>query len=339
MNRTEFRPRLIVIGQLVAGVTAFSASVSAEPVDLAPNLRPFPAADFSLVSTTSGTSTLRFSTTSWNNGTGPLELVAGEVETGSGKQKVYQRIYLSDGTAFLHLAGSFTYHATHNHMHFDDYALYTLQPVDAPGGSALTGSKVTFCVMDTTKVNTQLPGAPPQAVYATCGNLVQGMSVGWGDTYGSHLPGQEIDFTDAPDGIYQLKIEIDPKHLLIEADETDNVSCALVRIQKPSTVTLLDSSGSCSAVTSITPNAASMGTTIQVTIGGFGFTQDSSVSFERGNGPRPVASNIVLTSDTDGVDVLSATITVPFKKQLGRDPVWDVRVGNSVFRDAFRVTR
>jgi hypothetical protein len=82
-----------------------------------------------------------------------------------------------------------------------------------------------------------------------------------------------------------------------------------------------------------------MGTTIQVTIGGFGFTQDSSVSFERGNGPRPVASNIVLTSDTDGVDVLSATITVPFKKQLGRDPVWDVRVGNSVFRDAFRVTR
>ena len=105
--------------------------------------------------------------------------------------------------------------------------------------------------MDTTKINTSLPGAPANAVYTTCGSQIQGMSVGWGDTYGAHLAGQEIDFTDNPDGIYQLKIEIDPKKVIIESDENDNVSCVLSSITKPSTVTVLDSSGSCSTVASI----------------------------------------------------------------------------------------
>jgi hypothetical protein len=51
----------------------------------------------------------------------------------------------------LALCGDFAYHEAHGHIHFDDYALYTLQPVDALGGSTLYGEKVTFCVMDTTR--------------------------------------------------------------------------------------------------------------------------------------------------------------------------------------------
>jgi hypothetical protein len=334
------RFRMITGGAVIAGLVLFARIAAAQTaVDLPPNLTPLPASNASMVEDGSGGSMLRFSTTSWNNGTGPLELVAGEVETGSGKQKVYQRIYLSDGTSFLHYAGSFTYHAGHNHIHFDDYALYTLQPVNAPGGSLRIGSKTTFCVMDTTKIDTRLPGAPAQPVYSTCGREVQGMSVGWGDTYGSHLPGQEIDFTDNPDGIYQLKIEVDPKKLLVESDENDNVSCVLLSITRPA-VTVLDGSGSCSTVLSITPNSAPMGTTVQVTITGFGFAQGMPVSFEKGSGPRPVASNIILIEDTETLDTITATVTVPVKKQLGRNPVWDVRVGTAgVLPDAFTVTR
>jgi hypothetical protein len=299
-----------------------------------------PASNISLVADTSGGSTLRFSTTSWNNGTGPLELVAGPVDTGSGKQRVDQRVYLSDGTSFLHQAGFFEYHETHNHIHFDDYALYTLQPVNAPGGSLRTGSKTTFCVMDTTKINTQLPGAPSSPVYSTCGRYVQGMSVGWGDTYGSHLAGQEIDITDNPDGVYQLKIEIDPKKVIIESNENDNVSCVLLDIRMPSTVTVLDNSGSCSTVVAITPNSAPMGWTGQVTITGFGLADGMAVSFEGGNGPRPVASNAFVVSNTDTLDEMTATVSVPFKKQPGRDPVWDLRVGSAgILRNAFRVTQ
>ena len=341
MDKTLYRARMVVLGCVMAGVVSFATSASAQTaVDLPPNLKPLPASNATLVTDFfSGGLTLRFSTTSWNNGTGPLELVAGEVDTGSGKQKVYQRVYLSDGTSFLHYAGSFEFHPEHDHFHFEDYALYTLQPVNAPGGSLRTGSKTTFCVMDTTKINGQLPGAPPQAVYSTCGRFVQGMSVGWGDTYGSQLAGQEIDFTDNADGIYQLKIEVDPKKLLLESNENDNVSCVLLSIKSPATVKVLDSSGSCATVQSITPNSAQMGTTVQViTITGFGFTPGMTVSFENGTGPRPVASNVQLVQDTDTLDTITATVTVPSKKQLGRNPVWDVRVGSGgVLPDAFTV--
>jgi hypothetical protein len=333
--------RRLLAGAAAAGLTGFSMAANAQAVvDRPPNLKPLPAWNFSLVSDASGNSTLRFNTTSWNNGSGPLELVAGEVETGSGKQKVYQRVFLSDGSSFLHLAGSFEWHPTHNHFHFDDYANYTLQPINAPGGSVRLGSKNTFCVMDTTKIDTSLPGAPASAVYSTCGNTIQGMSIGWGDTYGSHLAGQELDFTDNPDGIYQVKIEVDPKKLLIESNEEDNVSCALINIKKPATVTVLDASGSCTAVTGMTPNSARMGMTVQVTITGFGFYEGMAVTFEHGTGPRPVASNVVLVSDTEAEDMITATITIPVKKQLGKNSVWDVRVGTAgVLPRAFTVTK
>lgn len=340
MSTTLFEACRIALGSVIVGILAGASSASAQTVDNLPNLKPLPAWNFSLVSDGAGGSTLRFNTTSWNSGTGPLQLEASSVDTGSGKQRVDQRVFLSDGSSFLHFAGYFQWHAGHNHFHFDNYALYTLQPINAPGGSSSTGSKTTFCVMDTTAVNTQLPGAPRQAVYSTCGVLMQGMSVGWGDTYGSHLAGQEIDFTDNPDGIYQLRIEVDPKKVLLESDKNDNISCALIDIRRPSTVTVLDGSGSCSTVISMTPNSANVGTTLAVTITGYGFAQGMGVTFEGGNGPRPTASNVVLASDTETVDTITATVTVPNKKNLGRDPVWDVRVGTGgVLRNAFTVTR
>lgn len=339
MERTLARVCTMALTAMAGGVLVFAGSTFAQQtaVTKPPNLKALPATNLSLVADTAlGTSTLRFSTTSWNSGTGALQLEAGDTDTGSGKQKVFQRIFASDGSSILNFSGWFEWHPAHSHFHFDDYALYTLQPVNAPGGSLRTGSKTTFCVMDTTAVNLSLPGAPQIKAYNTCSNTIQGMSIGWGDTYGSHLAGQEIDFTDNPNGIYQLKIEIDPQHVIVEGTKSDNISCVLLSIKKPSTVAVLDSSGSCSTVTSITPNSATVGTTVQVTINGYGFAAGMPVSFDGGNGPRPVASNVQLA----GPDTITATVTVPYKKQLGRNPVWDVRVGTGgVLPNAFTVTR
>ena len=329
-------------GAVIAGVVSFVTCAAAQTaVTMPPDLKPLPASNLSLVANTAaGTSTLRFNTTSWNHGAGPLELVPGETDSVSFKQQVYQRVSNSDGTSVLNRAGWFEWHPTHNHFHFDNYALYSLQPVNAPGGSLRTGQKTTFCVMDNTRVDTTLPGAPSSAVYSTCGSQKQGMSVGWGDLYSAQLPGQEIDFTDNADGIYQLKIEVDPNRVLVEADRSDNISCVLLNIRKPSSVTVLDSSGNCSTITSITPNTAHVGTSVQVTITGYGFARGMPVSFEGGNGPRPVASNVQLATDTEGQDTMTATVTVPYKKQPGKNPVWDVRVGSGGMKpNAFTVTR
>lgn len=337
MTKRMFLIRTVLFGSMMASAVVFTPRAPAQVADLLPNLKPQPAFDIVLFPNFAvpGGNRLIFSTTSWNSGLGPLELVAGEVETGN-KQRVYQRVYLSDGNSFDHYAGTFEWHEGHQHFHFGDYALYTVQPVNAPGGSQRTGSKTTFCVMDTDKINGQLAGAPINPVYSTCGTQIQGMSVGWGDTYGYWLTGQDVDFTGNPDGIYQLKIEVDPKKLLLETNENDNVSCVLLDIQG-SSVTVLDSSGSCGAVQSITPNSTRMGTSVQVTITGFGFTQGMAVSFANGNGARPVASNVVLTQDSDTIDTITASVTVPSRKKLGHDTAWDLRVGSAVLPDAFTV--
>ena len=219
---------------------AVSAELASE---LQPNLEALPADEFRLETDTGGRTYLRFSTTTWNSGLGPLELVAGEKD--AAKQNIYQRIHLDDGSYYDQLAGTFAWHEQHGHFHFEDYALYTLQAANAPGASERTSSKTTFCVMDTDRINHRLPGAPKRSVYSTCGSEIQGMSVGWGDTYRYYLAGQAIDVTDLPDDDYQLTIEVDPKKRLLETNDADNTSTVLLRISvSDGTVGVLGDGGS-----------------------------------------------------------------------------------------------
>ena len=324
---------------------AFSVTASAQTrVELRPNLQPLPAWNISL----SG-GLLSFNTTSWNNGNGPLELIAGQIDFRAKKQKVYQRIYYSDGTFYDHLAGDFIWHKLHNHFHFEQYALYTLQPVDAPGASQRTSQKTTFCVMDTTAIDTNLTGAPSSAVYATCGNVKQGMSVGWADTYGSWLAGQSIDVSGLPNGRYNLIIEVDPQTHLLEVTDSDNVSCVVLDLSiSTSSVSVVETT-ECSVTTplpppptttvqvdSISPNSIAAGSTVSnVLITGSGFVQGMNVSFQNGSGQTPVASNIVVL----GPSSLTATVSVKKGGGSASDPVWDLRVGTAVKVNALTVNR
>jgi hypothetical protein len=325
---------ILPISCLLAVTLSFALAASAQ--ELRPNLQPFPAFDLHF-STNSGTGTsqIRFSTRSWNKGMGPLELVAGEVV--SSGQNVYQRVYNSDGTYQEYFAGTFVYHPAHNHFHFNDYALYQLDPINAPGGSSKSGSKTTFCIMDTNKVDGSLPGAPPNAVYTTCEATIQGMSVGWADTYGYPLEGQSVDITGNPSGDYCLSIQIDPKGRLLETDDTDNVASALVHIDmERSTVTVIDSTGCHPAgqvvVAGISPASGKVGSTFPVTITGSGFAPGMTVSFENGSGPSPTARDVVVVNDT----TIHATVTVK-RGRPGKDPVWDVRVGTGALPSGFTV--
>lgn len=333
-------PTAVRILAFCALTTLLSAAPGAgQVVELRPNLQPFPAFDLRLgASTSTGGKEIRFSTRSWNKGLGPLELVAGA--TGSNGQNVHQRVYSSDGSFQDYFVGTFTWHPSHNHFHFNDYALYYLEPINAPGGSPKSGSKTTFCVMDTNKVDGSLPGAPQTAFYATCGSSVQGMSVGWADTYGYTLAGQSVDFTGNPSGDYCLTIQIDPKGRLLETDETDNVASSLLRVDvERSTITVL-SNTSCTApggdvvLAGITPTTGSVGSTTSVVITGSGFTPGIGVSFEGGSGPPPTIKNIVVSPDGTRID---ATVTIK-KGKPGKDPVWDLRVGSALLFGVFTVT-
>ena len=261
-----FNARLRVLA-LVCAAPVMLASRTASAQDVLPNLEPFPASDVQLAD---GGNTLRFSTTSWNRGAAAMELVGGEViQEGSpetpGSRVVYQRIYAADGSNRLAYVGTFEYHGgNHNHFHLENYGRYTLQPVNAPGGSQRTSEKVSFCLLDNAKINTRLPNAPKRPVYETCNPYVQGISVGWGDTYANFLEGQSFDFSGNPSGDYLLTIEVNPLHNLFESNYTDNISCALLRVDVSTlSVQVLDTT--CNAiygtvtVNSIAPNAIRAG--------------------------------------------------------------------------------
>jgi hypothetical protein len=219
---------LAVLGMLSGSIP--DLAVAQSNVELTPNLRVDPAYDVELRRDyATGGWDLVFSTRSYNIGTGPLEIVGGE--TGSAWQNVYQRVYLSDGGSYDRIAGTYTWHPEHNHVHFDNYAVYTLQPYNAPGGSKREGHKTTFCLMDTDLLYGSLPGSPGSPVYRTCDATVQGISVGWGDTYGSYLADQDIDVTNQPSGDYELTLVVDPSNKILESDDTDNTrayTCAWI---------------------------------------------------------------------------------------------------------------
>lgn len=232
----------VIAGTMVVlGALLLSTLPAGSATPLEPNLQPLRASSLRLSTPGDGRTYLRFSTTTTNGGAGPLEIIGGATDQATGKQQVYQRVYNSDGTYAQYFAGSFEWHETHGHMHFNDFAIYTLDAVNAPGASQRTSAKTTFCIIDTTRMKGFKNGSRKPA-YTTCGAAVQGMSVGWGDTYGYSLPGQAVDVTGLPDGDYTLTIEVDPKERITETNDADNISTVLLRLGGGN-VTVLDGRG------------------------------------------------------------------------------------------------
>ena len=97
-------------------------------------------------------------------------------------------------------------------------------------------------------------------------------------------------------------------------DDSDNDS-------KSTTVTVTEPTGV--TVDSINPNTMPAGTTTDVTITGSGFVAGADVTFENGDGPAPITSNVVFVD----ADTITATVTA---KRGGprRNRIWDVRVTN-----------
>ncbi|MEE9607851.1 MAG: hypothetical protein V3U03_08940 [Myxococcota bacterium] len=90
---------------------------------------------------------LRLSNATPNIGAGPLETLPRDVFI-DGREKVNQRIYRSDGTWWGREAGTFTFHRPHDHIHFDDWAVYPVRVIAEDGGVGevvAEGDKTSFC--------------------------------------------------------------------------------------------------------------------------------------------------------------------------------------------------
>jgi len=199
------------------------------PAQLLPDLFPLGSGHLTnwTVSTTAGISTLKYETAMANWGQGPFEMRAsGQFRTnvnGTISQLINQRIYNSDSTTTDVFAGWFDYNPSDGYIHFNDMAHANIRirtAGDGVGDIVATGVKTSYCLIDIQHSNPGLPGSPASSHYNTCGSVMQGISVGWNDVYGSGLNGQSVNVTGLPNGNYWLEDEADPLHAVQESNES-----------------------------------------------------------------------------------------------------------------------
>jgi hypothetical protein len=183
-----------------------------------------PPRELFIVDDGNGTRKIRFSTTVANLGEGPLDLTGRPDATGA-TITATQRIFLDDGSADEKVVGTFMFHPAHVHWHFEDFTVLELWTYDGSGELdrlLRTTGKATFCALDEVLAYPELPNVPEGPSYLECGDETQGISVGWSDTYGAEIAGQELDISGVPDGRYAIRSTADPAGRLIEMNDTNN---------------------------------------------------------------------------------------------------------------------
>ena len=127
-----------------------------------------------------------------NIGAGPLEIR--DVTHPDASQDVYQRIYDSSGGVSEQLIATFpdVLPPPCCHLQFRGIAQYNFRTVTAGEGLGpvvATNDKTSMAVVDGTRYDTSLPGAPASPFYNSVSAPILGISVGWGDLYSRGLAG------------------------------------------------------------------------------------------------------------------------------------------------------
>ncbi|HRK20885.1 MAG TPA: lysyl oxidase family protein [Fimbriimonadaceae bacterium] len=232
----------LAIGIAGCGGGGGGGGFSGVPAQLIPNLRPLTPSDFRIEqgdTQTRGTHRLlRLSSHIANFGDGPMEIY-GEIETANQMDIVpaEQVIHWNNGDETRRPAGDFEHHDVHSHWHWENLISFQLAEANNPNdpydpANTVVGStpKVTFCLLDTSRIPQWTGSRPNSSQYRNCNQNTQGISRGWFDTYSANLYGQWIIIDGLPDGLYWVINETDPSDLLLETDETDNRIAVKIQI-------------------------------------------------------------------------------------------------------------
>jgi hypothetical protein len=177
---------------------------------------------------------LRFSSTHWNQGRGPLQIRGGGQTAPCQVQEddqiinticTYSKQELLNAAGevvFQSNAGVALFHPAHNHWHQDNVADFNIHRGTVDGEIVGHATKQTYCLIDFDHWGGLENNSGK--VYYECNADLQGISYGYGDEYHHSTPGQAIEITNIPPGIYYLTHMADPANKWIEADDTNNFS-------------------------------------------------------------------------------------------------------------------
>lgn len=228
------------IGTLALAACLLSGGVAApaaEGADRLPDLVAPPPANpaMAVESLADGQShlLLRFSGYIHNAGEGPLE-IRGSNPSGGVMTDSWQRIYQQGGgfrdDHSRHPRITFENADGHEHWHVQAAARFSLWN-EAGTAETAPAAKVGFCLEDVERIDAFAPSTPAYDSNATeycrqyqpgASNVLEGISPGWQDVYGSKLPFQWVDVSDVAPGQYRLGGQVDPNDIVIESNEADN---------------------------------------------------------------------------------------------------------------------
>ncbi len=226
----------IASGATSAPPAPATAATTADP--LLPDLRPVQASDLMLQQTQSGDRKLRFSSRLANIGRGPLEVRPNSAQQcPTGQRHASQIIYrdVDDNSWFnrsvdtrttRRSAGCMLFHAAHNHWHFEATARYSIFRPDGESNIIARQRKMSFCLRDSEPVPASFGTFNQPQYYGDCArDTPQGISRGWVDLYSYYLVGQALTLPPSMgDGVYCLRIRVDPKDEVRESDELNQIS-------------------------------------------------------------------------------------------------------------------
>lgn len=181
-----------------------------------------------------GNRKLRFSTTLKNTGKGPLHLT--HVPNAEQQQtRASQTIQQKEGEPIQREVGKFVFHPDHDHWHIEnmtEFQLWDYDTIGKPAQMLAHTGKMSFCTWDMGRLSEAGEQSPTEQQYPRCTDALQpqGLSVGWFDTYGAELPGQEINIADVPDGRYAIVAIANPERQILESDYDNNRSVAFIEI-------------------------------------------------------------------------------------------------------------
>jgi hypothetical protein len=189
---------------------------------------------------------LRFDQIMANIGTGPVDLRFSRQAGVRQDEPVVQRVYRSTGGFRDVPSGVVEFHPIHGHYHFTGFAQSELWAAAANGSRSGTapvsvGRKVSFCIADTDLDYWGRKGNGPTSYPApfcldpdsTSGGrefFKQGMTNGFADRYTWDLPAQFVEASHLTNGLYRLETTVNPEHVLLETDYSNNCVTILVRL-------------------------------------------------------------------------------------------------------------
>jgi Lysyl oxidase len=198
-----------------------------------------------------------------NLGQGPLEIFAsahshdcdGDSKPGNDRN-AYQRIYSDDGDGVFNRdldTGSSETKFGCERLGDDFYwqvwnlARYRLLR-ERDGAAVATRQKVAYCTVDSIyHPHFELPGQSSTGYYPVDGcapDGTLGISIGWADLYSFYIPTQLINVAGVKPGDYCLRSAADPRNLLQETDDSDNVREVRLHLN-PRTLTVKRLGGAC----------------------------------------------------------------------------------------------